>query len=130
MGKAIRNRSMMFLPLAVCAATVLVVFLRGPEEIRVEREVQKLMQELLAHPPIGAVGYHVTAAMSTQLNDFVLVDEEAGRGGCAGRFQHGTRQQATWADAHIGTEVSSALLRVQVLWEIDADGCPSGQTVR
>ncbi len=79
------------------------------------------LRSLAAVPPPGAVGYRAAFLSAGVPDDYVVVQDPFGSGGCAGRFRPGREQTRTSVDA-------TASERVVVVWELDT-GCAPSETV-
>jgi len=80
-----------------------------------------VIDQLVSFPPTGAVGYRAFAAVSPHGDDFFLLNDDLGQGGCDGTFRRGRDQTVTSHDV----AVSGLAMRYEVQWEL-ADGCVDG----
>lgn len=88
-----------------------------------------VLDALLAVPPLGAVGYEASVAVSAEVAGAPEFFEARmpglpGRGGCAGAFAAGSGETAVTREI----EAPWGLTRVLVRWQVDG-GCAPGQAI-
>jgi len=90
-----------------------------------EREQDLLLQEILQHPPEGAISYQAYSALAIVPGDFVVIRDPLNQGGCDGLFQVGKEKLVMVAEK----TVNGATLNVTVVWQ-RAHGCVEGEVIR
>lgn len=83
-----------------------------------------LLDELISFPPEGAVGYTVVSSFGSEEIDYLLLDAERDRGGCAGVYETGDQTTITSKEEIQG----GSMYRLMAFWEI-AEGCDEGERI-